>query len=177
MKYILYLFAIIIIIGFSFGLFATLGLRAAVPSILVLTVICIAMEYRSLDYLFFAMVGGLWLDLFYALPFGSFTGAMLIIGTLSYLLVQRVLLADMSEKYYWAVSIGAGVMTIAWLWLFTSLLVRIHWSVVVVAPGEILRHSWAMMIANGILALPVYVAIGAIVRAWRRRSHNPLQLS
>jgi hypothetical protein len=176
MKYVAYVIIILLLIGLSFGVIVPLGVGWLVPSLLLLVTLCIVLEYGSLDFLWFALVGGIWLELFYGLPVGSFAGAYLLIGLSGYVLSQRLLLADGTWRYYFVgVIIGEGVLLL-WLWAYTGLLHGVNWSAFAVSGTQLWRHWWAAMLIALIFSLPVYGIITGAVRWINRKLRQPLKL-
>ncbi len=121
MKYFLYLISLIVVLVFNFGILEPIGLGLAVPSVLLLVIICIGTEYGSLDFFFFALLGGLWMDLYFALPIGSFSGAYVFCGLASYTMYQRLSSNQFSAKYYLIFIAGAQLFLLIWLWAYTNL--------------------------------------------------------
>lgn len=177
MRFIGYIIIIFILIGLSFGLLAPLGIGWLIPGLPLLLVICIAMEYDSLDYVFFALLSGIWLDILYGLPIGSFSGAYLLTGTISYILFRQLLWFDTGWKYYLGFVLGADILLLLWLWLYTGLLYRLHWTSLPISGLQLWHSSWKIIIVHLIFAFPVYGLINLVVKWWRNINRHPLQLS
>ncbi len=176
MRFIAYIIIILLFIGIGFGVMAPLGLGWLVPGLPLLVVVCVAMEYDSWDYVFFALVGGVWMDTMYALPIGSFTAAYLLGGFLSYTVFHSLLWIEANWKYYLAFVLGADILLLVWLWAYTSILSRLQWIVLPISGAELLRHSWQIIIIHLIFAFPVYGVINAAVGRWKNLRRQPLQL-
>ena len=57
MKYVAYFFITIAVLVLNFGILGPLGFQWTVPSTLLLLIICISLEYGSLDFFFFDAFG------------------------------------------------------------------------------------------------------------------------
>ena len=177
MRYVGYIFIILILIGLSFGFLAPLGIGWLISGLPLLIVICIAMEYGSLDYVFFALLAGIWLDVLYGLPIGSFSGAYLLAGTISLLLFRRLLWIDTGWKYYLGFVLGADILMLLWIWLYSGLLYRLHWITVSVSGTQIWHNSWKIIIVHLLFAFPIYGLVNLVVKWWNNFNRRPLQLS
>jgi hypothetical protein len=174
MKYLFYLALIVLVILVDFGLLVPLGLSWAVPSIFLLIVICISLEYGSLDFLWFAVLGGLWLDIFFALPLGSFSGAYLLLGLAAYLSYGR-LLAESGWKYYLVFILLAQGFMLLWLWGFTNVLFRLHISDLALSGSQLLHQTWLLILGLLFSAFPVYGLVNVAARLGRKLLRKPQQ--
>ncbi len=175
MKYLLYLAVIVLVMLINFGLLVPLGLGWAISSIFLLIVVCVSLEYGSLDYIWFALLGGLWLDVFFALPMGSFSGAYLLIGLVAYLSYGR-LLAESGWKYYLSFILLAELFLLLWLWGYTNLLLKLHLSVLAVSGPQIVHQAWALFLGLIISAFPVYGLVNIGARLGRKLFRQPMHL-
>jgi|GEM_PF-1213515 len=176
MKYFVYLFIIIAMLVVNFGILAPLGLAWAVPSTLLLLVLCIGLEYGSLDFFFFAVVGGIWMDLYFGLPIGAFAGAYIIAGLGGWLMFQRLLLAEANWKYYWLFAFIAELIMLIWLWIYTNALFLLHWSPLALSGAEIRHHFFALLISSLVAAFPIYLLVNYAVSKSRQLLRQPLKL-
>ncbi len=176
MKYFIYLIITVLILAFNFGILAPLGLAWAVPSILLLVVVAISMEQGSLDFVFFALLGGAWMDIYSGLPLGSFLGAYILAGWGGYILYQR-LLAESSWKYYVLFVVAAELFLLVWLWVYTNALFHLHYGLIALPAGQLLHHSWALFLSALIAAFPVYSLVDASARLGKRWLRQPMMLS
>lgn len=177
MKYLAYLIALILILALDFGILAPVGLGWAVPSILLLMVLCIGMEYGSLDFFFFAVLGGLWMDIYFGLPIGSFLGAYVLVGLAGYIVFQRLLLSESNWKYYFVFAFAAELFLLLWLWAYTNVLLHLHWAVIGLSGRQLVHYSPALFISALVCAFPVYGLVNLVVRRSRKWLRQPLRLS
>jgi hypothetical protein len=176
MKYLGYLVIIIIMLVLNFGVLAPLGLGWAVPSTILLLVLCIGLEYGSLDFFFFAVIGGLWMDVYFALPIGSFTGAYILAGLAGWLMFQRLLLTEANWKYYLLFVVAAELMMLAWLWAYTNILFVFHWTPLAVSGAGIRHHFLALFVSALAGAFPIYIIVNYTARKARQWLRQPLKL-
>jgi len=175
MKYLLYLGTIILVMLVNFGLLIPLGLGWAVPSMFLLILICASLEYGSLDYIWFALLGGIWLEIFFGLPIGSFSGAYLLVGLAAYLSYGR-LLAELGWRYYLIFVVLAEAFMLVWWWGYTNILWKLHFSALAVSGQQMLHQSWALFLALLISAFPVYGLVNVAVRMARKWFRQPMKL-
>jgi cell shape-determining protein MreD len=168
MKYILYLISIIVVIALTVGGFGELGIGAFVPNILLLIILSVALEYSIADFMFFALIGGIWLDVIYGLPIGSFTLAFVICGGLSTLVFQRVFYSEVNARQFLLVVGVATLLLNLWLWSYTQALHYFHIVPTAISGLQLLRHTPAMLIANLILTYPLYALVEIISKTTAR---------
>lgn len=156
MKYIIYSVVIIFLNGITAGGFQHFSILHAVPQLVLLLVVLVAAERKNLDYIFVAIMGGIFLDFTTSLAFGSYTLSFLIIGFAAKFLFDEMLLARSPLKHIpWIVS-SAILFQYLWIWLYNGTLIRFHSSYLP------LRISDAMLIAIGaiiytlLLLFPAY---------------------
>jgi cell shape-determining protein MreD len=90
MKYLIYLFAIIILLAVNIGLFNNLQIKGQIPNLLFLMTLFFVLEKKSYDFFFISMVSGLFLDFFSTSFFGSFTVALLTLSLLLHFFVGKL---------------------------------------------------------------------------------------
>jgi hypothetical protein len=176
MRYFAYFIVILLVMAFNFGILAPLGFGWAVPSTLLLLVVGISMEQGNADFIFFAILGGLWMDIYNSLPIGSFLGAYLLAGWGGYVLSGR-LLAKSSGKYYVLFVLAAELLLVLWLWAYTNVMFHSHYGLVAVSGRQLLHHAWALFLYALVLALPIYSLVNAAARASKRWLRQPMQIS
>lgn len=176
MRYIIYVILIGAIVGITFGLFATWGWNGLVPDLILLIVIALSLVFDSFDYMFFAIVGGIWLDVVYGLPIGSFTIPLLMCGGISSLLLRRWLFSEVRWYHFAGAIVGATILLKFWIWLYSNLLFAFHWYAMPVSGGQVVRNLIWAIIANVILAYPVYVIVEMFARSQLRWQKNRIKI-
>lgn len=175
MKYLFYLILLILIISFNFGVLAPLGLGWLTPSILLLIVVCLSMHPDRLDFFWFGVAGGLWSDIYFGLPIGSFAGAYLLVGLAAFLLFKR-LLAEPNWKYYLVCVVVAELFLLTWVWGYTNILANLHWSAVVVSGRQVWHYLPLWLVSAVVSAFPLYALVNGVVRWSKRLIRQPLRL-
>ncbi|HEX3095530.1 MAG TPA: hypothetical protein VHQ20_00235, partial [Patescibacteria group bacterium] len=122
MRYIIYVILIGAIIGVTFGLFSSWGWNGLVPDLILLLVIALSLVFDTFDFLFVAVVGGLWLDVVYGLPIGSFTIPLALCGTISSYILRRWLFAEIQWFHFVGAITAATVLEKVWIWGYTNFL-------------------------------------------------------
>lgn len=176
MKYIIYIITVGAIIGVTFGLFTSWGWNGLVPDLILLIVIALSLVFETYDYLFVALLGGFWLDTIYGLPIGSFTIPFLFCGAISSLLLRKWLFSEIKVQHFVGAIIAATVLLKFWIWLYTNMLFAFHWHSIPVSGGQIVRNLIWAIIANVVLAYPVYVIVEMFARSQLRWQKNRLRI-
>jgi cell shape-determining protein MreD len=176
MKYIIYVVIIGAIIGVTFGLFSSWGWNGFVPDLILLMVIALSLVFEDLDYLFAAIIGGFWLDVVYGLPIGSFTIPLVICGAVSSLLLRKWLFSEVQWYHFIGAIIGATFLLKLWIWMYSNILANFHWASLGVSGAQILKNLAWSVIANVILAYPVYVIVEMFARSQLRWQKNKIKL-
>ncbi len=114
MKYLIYLFVIVLLLGLNLGLFNNLQIRSQIPNLLFLLVLCFALGKKDYDCFFLAFACGLFLDVFSTGFFGGFTLAFLFLCLCLQLFVNNLLVFELNWK---TVSLGF-IFSFAFLNLF-----------------------------------------------------------
>ena len=176
MKYLVYIIALIISVALTVGLFGNFRLAGVVPDLILLLVVVAAVELESRDFLFLSLAGGIWMDIFYGLPIGSFALGYALCGSLAYALFHSAAALEFNWKYFLSLVAGALILLYGWLWLYTNLLAAAHLSPLRVNLAQTARHFLFILIYNLILAFPVYWAFTRASRLSAKISRKPLQL-
>lgn len=176
MRFILYIVLIGAIIGITFGLFGSWGYHGLVPDLILLIVIALSLVFDDFDFLFVALVGGFWMDVVYSLPIGSFTIPFILCGLASSQLLRKWLFSDIQWYHFVGVIIAATLFLKLWLWGYTNLLLFFQWHMFALSGKQILKNLFLAVIANVVLAYPVYVVVETIARSKLRWGRNKLQI-
>lgn len=177
MRYIIYIILIGAIIGITFGLFGSWGFHGLVPDLILLIVIALSLVFDTLDFLFVALVGGFWLDVVFALPIGSFTIPFVLCGLASSQLLRKWLFSEVQWYHFVGVIIAATLFLKLWLWGYTNILFNfLHWHSFALSGKQILSNLIFAIIANVVLAYPVYVVVEMFARSQLRWQKNKLQI-
>ncbi len=176
MKYLAYTVAIIISMALTAGLFSNFRLGGVVPDLVLLLTIVTAVEFEARDFLFVALVGGIWADLFYGLPIGSFAIGYMLCGSLAYALFHRPASLDFSWKYFTSLVAGSIALLYVWLWFYSNLIASIHWSPLRVSLPQVAHNFLFILIYNLLLAFPTYWLFTWISGYTAKLSRKPLRL-
>jgi cell shape-determining protein MreD len=176
MRYIIYIIVVGAILGITFGLFSSWGWNGLVPDLILLIVIALSLVFETYDYLFFALVGGFWLDVVYGLPIGSFTIPLILCGTISTYLLRQRLFSEIRWYHFVGAIAAATILLKLWIWAYTNILMTFNWSSFGVSGPQILSNLALGIIANVILAYPVYVIVEMFARSQLRWQKNKLTL-
>jgi len=176
MKYVFYIIGIGAIVSLTFGLFNVWAWHGLVPNLLLLAIVSVALAFHNHDYLVIALIGGIWFDTLYGLPIGSFSVPFVLCGAGSALIFRRWLFTEVTWQHFIVVTVAATVILNFWLWLYTNLLFMAEWSPLAIHGGQLLRNITLILIANVLLAYPVYVIVELIARSTLRLRRNKIRL-
>ena len=165
-----------VIIGITFGLFSSWGWNGLVPDLILLIVIALSLVFDGLDYLFVSILGGFWLDVVYGLPIGSFTLPLLFCGAISSFLLRKWLFSEVRWYHFIGAIVAATVLLKFWIWIYSNILFAFHWYSVSLSSGQIARNLIWSIVANIILAYPVYIIVEMFARSQLRWQKNKIKL-
>lgn len=176
MRYIIYIILVGAIIGVTFGLFSTWGWNGLVPDIILLLVIALSLVFDTQDYLFVAVVGGLWSDIVYGLPIGSFTIPLALCGAISSYFLRKFLFTEIKWYHFVLAIVVATLIVKLWIGFYTNLLFLFRWVEFSVSWRQLFSNMLFGIIANVVLAYPVYVIVEMFARSQLRWGKNKLRL-
>ncbi len=176
MRYIIYIILIGAIIGVTFGLFGTWGWNGLVPDLILLLVIALSLVFENFDYLFVALIGGFWLDVVYSLPIGSFIIPMALCGMVSSYFLRKWLFSEVKLYHFIIAIIAATLLVKLWLGFYTNTLFLFHWFPYSLSWGQLFSNLAYSVLANVILAYPVYVIVEMFAHSQLRWQKNRLRL-
>lgn len=176
MKYIIYVIIVGAIIGITFGLFTSWGWNGLVPDLVLLMVIALSLVFDGFDYLYVGVIGGFWLDIVYGLPIGSFTIPLIFCGALSSALLRKWLFAEVEWYHFVGAIVASTILLKFWIWLYSNALFAFQWYSTPVSGGQIARNLVWAIVANVILAYPVYVIVEMFARSQLRWQKNKIKL-
>lgn len=178
MRYFFYLIFVAFIIGLIFGVFRFWSLGGFVPDLLLLLTLSLALAFKDSDYLFVAFVGGVWTDILYGLPIGSFTLIYLLAGAMSSWIFGKWLFAGSGVKWqhFILTVMIATLASLLWIWLYTNLLYSIDFSAVALSGTQTLRSGLMTLLANVVFAYPVYVIVELMASYTLKFKSNQIKL-
>lgn len=172
MKYAIYLALLILVIGLSFGVLEPLNLGWVTPSLLLLIVVCLSMQAERLDFFWFGVAGGFWLDIYFGLPVGSFAGAYLLIGVAGSSLFKQWL-AEPNWKYYLLCVGLAEIILLVWLWGYTNILFSVQWGAVAISGRQLVHELPLLLLGAALGAFPVYGLVNWVIGLSKRLVRKP----
>jgi cell shape-determining protein MreD len=176
MRQIVYIIITGALVALTFGLFNALGWHDFVPNLLLVLVVSLALAFNRFDYLIVAFFGGFWFDVLYGLPVGSFSIPLVLIGLGSSQIFQRWLFTEVTWRHFLLAVALATIALHFWLWIYTNLLFTIHWSPLAINGGQLLHSTVTILIANVVLAYPIYVSVELIAQSTSRFKRNRIRI-
>jgi rod shape-determining protein MreD len=111
MKYLVYFAALIVLLSLNFGVFSYLKILGAVPNCILLFLVVTAIEKQNFDFVFVALVGGLFLDFYNGTVVGGYALSFLLIG----FLLQSAVNLFVVEELKWQILAVIVVLSVAFL--------------------------------------------------------------
>lgn len=128
MKYVIYSVSLVVLIILTLALFRFFPLAGTVPNLFLLITLYFAVTQDTYDFYFFAMAGGLFLDIYTRVPIGSFTLSFVFVSVAAHLLFRKILFIELHWKQV-PLLIGLSVAALyMWVWVYTSGLAYFHWT-------------------------------------------------
>lgn len=157
MKYFIYLIAITILLGINLGLFGTFPINGQIPNLLFLLTICFALEKDGQDFLFIALISGLFLDFYSTSFFGSFAFVFLTLSFCLHLIVKNLLAAELNWKILSLTIVICLVILDLLVWLYGLLAFKFNWISFAVNFKFLIASFPAALFYNLLLLYPVYL--------------------
>ena len=157
MKYLIYLIAIIFLLGINLGLFNSLQVQGQIPNLLFLLTLFFALEKNDYDFFFVALMSGLFLDFYSGVFFGGFTLAFLSVSLCAHLLVTNILAADLNWKTLSAFLFGALVIFNLILLAYGLIVFKLNFSPQYTGLRIFTSQFLINFLYNWLLLYPVYL--------------------
>src|SRR5690349_4469282 len=123
MKYIVGIVIFLLSLALTSGVFPYFRLAGAVPDLFLLLVLIGAAEFDDPRFLLFVLGAGLWIDVYFGLPIGSYAIGYVLCGAVTQLLFHQPLAFEFNWKHFIVLVIATTLLLYAlWLPLYTSTL-------------------------------------------------------
>ncbi|SRR6266404_3075175 len=156
MKYLIYLLAIIILLGLNIGLFNNLQIRGQMPNLLFLLALYFSLDKKDFDFFFISLVSGLFLDFYSAGFFGAFAMAFLLVSLCVHIFVSNVLVFELNWKSLSLALAVALAMLDFLVWFFGLLAFKFSWTSQYSGFRIFLSAFPAGLLYNWLLLYPMY---------------------
>lgn len=156
MKYLLYMVAVVVLLGINVGVFPSLKLMYGMPNLLMLFVMVLSLEVGDRDYLPVAFAAGLFLDFYSGVPVGGFALAFMLLGLIMQAVSSRYLVLELNWKNLLAFMAASYVFTHTFIWLYSTLLHRFGLTQVVVEFPVLWQKLLPELLYNALLLFPIY---------------------
>jgi len=157
MKYLIYIIAVIILLGLNLGIFKSLQVYGQIPNLLFLFMLFFALEKQDYDFFFVAAVCGIFLDFYSAGFFGAYTLAFLTVGLCAHLFANNLLVLEINWKSLSLVLLASLIMFNLILWFFQFLAFKLGWSGQFAGIKVFSSEFPANFIYDWLLLYPVYL--------------------
>ena len=128
MKYLIYIVAIIFLVGLNLGLFNNLQFFGQIPNLPLLFTLFAALEKKDYDFFFVAFICGIFLDFYSASFFGSFTISLLLVALCLHILANTLALFELNWKSLGLILLAALVLLDLFSWAYGFAAYRFNWA-------------------------------------------------
>lgn len=156
MKYLIYLLAIVFILGLNVGLFAYLKIGGVAPNLLLIFVMLFSLEKDSYDFFFIALISGIFLDFYSVVTFGSFSIALVLLAYFLHLFVNRLVVFESNWKYLLGILAGSLLLVNIIIWLYSEAMFKLDLIPFPMETKLLLNQVVMGFIYNLLLLYPMY---------------------
>jgi len=157
MKYLIYLIAIIILLGINIGLFNSLQIQNQIPGLLFLLTLFFSLEKKDYDFFFVAMVSGLFLDFYSAGFFGGFTLAFLAVSLCAHLLMTNLFAAELNWKTLSLALLAALIVFNSIVWVYGLVVFKLNFGSQYTGIKVFVSQFSVNFLYDWLLLYPVYL--------------------
>jgi hypothetical protein len=157
MKYLIYVIAIIFLVGVNLGLFNNLQLFGQIPNLLLLFTLFAALEKKDYDFFFVAFICGIFLDFYSASFFGSFTISLLLLALCLHILANTLALFELNWKSLGLLLLAGLVLLDLFSWIYGFAAYQFNWAPNFIAFQSFVRAFPAIFIYNLLLLYPTFL--------------------
>ncbi|MEZ4179935.1 MAG: hypothetical protein R3B41_00230 [Candidatus Doudnabacteria bacterium] len=163
MKWILYSIIILGLVVFNQTILTVSNSGAWVPNILMLLTLALVVLVEDLDFLFFAVLGGVWLDITTGLPIGGTTLGLLSLAMLAMWLTNKWLLAQKGPRYFLGAILLGTIFLKTWIWLYAALAQLVGFPIEVWSFVDNLKTLLPQLLMNLLFAYPIFALVDYLV--------------
>jgi rod shape-determining protein MreD len=164
MKYLIYLLAIIVLVGLNLGLFSNLQLQGQIPNLLLLFTLCAALEKKNYDFFFIAFVSGLFLDFYSASFFGSFTLSLVLVAYLLHSLAITLAVLELDWKSFSLLLFASMVLLDLFSWFYGFAAYKFNFSAGFIPFQSFTKTFFASYVYNLVFLFPSLVFYNFILK-------------
>ncbi len=176
MKWPIFALIVLLVVVIYQSLFRVIDLGLFVPDILLLLVLGSVWSFNNYDFIFFAVLGGVWMEIFAGLPIGALSLGLIIIGSIAYLVLNRWLFSEKPWQYFLGAVMLGTLVTKLWLWAYLNVLSNMDFIGVNVGIALVWRSFIPTLLVNLILIYPIFASMELLAKYLQNFSRNKLQL-
>jgi cell shape-determining protein MreD len=158
---ILFLF-VLILFGVMQGLARVVPIGGIVPNLLLLLVLCLALEQGN-DFILVALIAGIMSDMGSGAIIGTFTVGYLTIGVIFHYVMNQFFYFQAGWKYLPVALVGGLVFLSVWMWFYSWILLQFHITSQSVFASPIPGSLFAQIVYSLVLLYPVYLVTNKVV--------------
>ncbi len=176
MKWPLFTLIVFSVVVVYQSVFRVVDLGLFVPDLMLLLVLASVWSFNNYDFIFFALLGGTWLEIFSGLPIGAISLGLIILGSLAYLVLNRWLFSEKPWQFFLgAVALGT-LFAKFWLWAYVNMLSNMDLIGLDVGIALVWRSFLPTLLVNLLLIYPIFAGMELLAKYLHNFSRDKLQL-
>ena len=168
MKYFVYAICIIIFAGLQAALFTELPIWRVAPNLLMLFTIFVAAKSEGYEFVFVALIAGIFSDMMTGLPAGSFMLGYVLLGLIVNAVFNWLITLNFDWKYVPAAALGGVALLQIWLFGFAQLAQRVAANAVTVDITTALSRILPLLFVTALAMYPMYWFSDSLVQFLKR---------
>jgi cell shape-determining protein MreD len=164
MKYLIYILVLVALIGVTFGVFNVWAWHGLVPDLLLLVTIALALSYSNNEYLIFGLIGGVWFDVLYGLPIGSFAFPVIFSALLISFAFKQWIITEVKWYHFIIGVVFSTVFLHSWIWIYSVIIVYANLGLVAISGKQTFNNIGYEILANVLLAYPIYALVELVAK-------------
>ena len=165
MKWITYILAAALLVIINQSVLLVFDFGSFAPNLLLLVTLAFIVSFNNDDFIFFAGFGGLWMEAVTGLPFGSYILGLLLVAVVTRWIIDHWGFAHKDWRHFLGAIIIGSLAFHVWLWLYSNILFSVGWGTVSFGTIVMLKTLLPVLLANLILAYPIFILVEYIAKA------------
>jgi cell shape-determining protein MreD len=162
MKYLIYLTAIVVLLGINIGLFNNLQIRGQIPNLLFLMSLFFVLGKNDFDFFFVSLAAGLFLDFLSAGFFGIYTLTFLLLSLGIYFFVNNLVVVELNWKSLSLALVFCLLVFNILVWFFGLASFKFGWAGNYTNLKVYMDSFPASLFYNWLLLYPMYLASNSL---------------
>lgn len=176
MKWALFFILIFAIVVIHQAVFSIADLGYWTPDLLLLLTLAVVWSFSNFNFIFIAVLGGLWLEILLGLPVGALSLGMVLIGSILQVVINKWFYSEKPWQFF-VIGVVAGTIVLqTWIYLYTQSLSALEIGTITFPREYFWRSLIPASIMNLLLIYPVFALVELMAKYLQNLSKNKLQL-